>query len=927
MNEVSVKIAIESFLRLLFSSLILCAHKGFDVLALQCVKEVANPFFRCQFLLILLQESKSPFCSSVENQRIAREIISSVSKDTKSLKLAELASAMLNKRSAVDTDSVKTGSVGPFLSALHRSRSKNSNTSGVSGPRIAIHDCRLETSKVRNQKHNKVQLEIVVVLDLQCANCDTIRNDISCIAHQTGLFVKEAVLRSKDMKMPVLEEFSPHRKRFEAEASMSRKRPRQENSTDGECDDGENYAPSPEHKLNLLLNSALPPQLSSGDGGAEMRCELAGIRSQRRQRLSPPPTGLFPPDGDTGKTYKFEATNSWLSQEEEDRPETELPSPSPSLDGPNTDPSPPSSLLPTTQERAVDAVGVSAVSTVSGDAIQSGALTEVSSVPFVSPSFPVPSESPTASVSDRLRSLSQKSSSVGGNDADDLASADSRKSNTSEHRFSSMTRVLASRSFQCSQENDDEEDEELISPNSRTLLHPFAPESLVPTDRQSEPAEETADARLKAPPRYSQTFCSRQPSPSHGLCSQSTSQCSTPKACVAPTRNTLTSPSRVSVSNDRRSPNAFSRRSFLTPGPGRPPQRGPSPPTSPVSMSPISAFRRQSTMSHKSREPLRQRSRTSAASPMSSSLLSSSPSLKTPRDAELLTPFSVVSPHLLNLIVTCLGDCTNLGTSRKSSAVMLASKNLDASAPPLSADVLREELELHDPSDPLVTGLAQAKSRGGVWLVHHHVLQGLRRMSFFHADVLEQFDQLSSLYVLMAKSTECLRSSIAKKALAVIKDFYTPVNSLRKRLLDTGVNHVLPACLRRASDQSNLFLADAAINAYEAVVQNASEVVCMSTLKPVTATAISSGQRWHLFRAATLVVSRLQAKLTSIVDVDKIITFAVKGLRDASSESRSEARNLCNAISKCLDQAPPAAVSRLRMKVKVEDWVKLTERK
>eukprot|EP01056_Protomagalhaensia_sp_Gyna25_P004666 Protomagalhaensia_sp_Gyna_25__4665@NODE_43_length_6376_cov_123_651570_g32_i0_p1_GENE_NODE_43_length_6376_cov_123_651570_g32_i0NODE_43_length_6376_cov_123_651570_g32_i0_p1_ORF_typecomplete_len913_score119_72CLASP_N/PF12348_8/9_8e02CLASP_N/PF12348_8/3_4e11_NODE_43_length_6376_cov_123_651570_g32_i018664604 len=799
-NDAAVSVAAEALLRTLFSRFGSLKQKGLDSVVLINLRDVDDSFLQCQILLMFLQEIKPPLCSSSQDLSIAREIISSNTNSEQGSKAAELASTLLERHVVALT---------------------GGNDASNRQAKVAVHNCRLERTRLRAYRNKKMQIEVTLILDMQFSSGNI--PDPSFITQQAGLFVKEAVLRSQNVRVRGPQ--ATEAKKCGKQASPSRKRSRSDSNSEV-AEETEAYAPAPDVG-EKKLDSAL-----SAEEGVAMRCELAGIRSGPGKRQRP----LI----ESG--FQFEAAKSWLSQDAMTSAES---------------PGKPTQLIGGSGETQVMA------SVVATD----GQLE-------MAPPKPDPE--------DLLKNGIEK------------AETSTAAATPPSHRPMEESSAGQSRTAECPAEpwrqkramsiaglpysmDSGEDDDELVSPGSRALLKPSG---VTPVPgRQSLQVGRTdrkrpSDWRLVAPPPPRASLNRGSPFGRRPVVVRrdSTAQGNAPGA-------QLFGQSYFRAQTQQ----------YRTPGSVTP-------------TTPVLSRRRDST------SPLNSTGRRGMQSALSP---------KTPRDADVLTPFGTsVSSHLLTLLINCLGDCANLGTARKSSAV---SSNAPQDAAPPSADALRTEL---DPGDPLAQALLQARHRGGLWVVHHHLLQALRRFSFFHPDALEGYEQLSSVYVLLAKSTESLRSSIARKALAVIRDFFMATHAHRKRLLDTGVALVLPACLKRASDGSNLFLAEAAVHAYEAVVTYASEVVCINTIKPLMSKAHN-----HLYRALNIVIDRLQGRLTSLLDIDKIILFAVRGLRDAASDSRSEARSLCATISKCLAIAPPATVSRLRMKIRLEDWVRLMDGK
>lgn len=141
--------------------------------------------------------------------------------------------------------------------------------------------------------------------------------------------------------------------------------------------------------------------------------------------------------------------------------------------------------------------------------------------------------------------------------------------------------------------------------------------------------------------------------------------------------------------------------------------------------------------------------------------------------------------------------------------------------------------------------------------VQLHVLHLLQRMAHHHGRSLERHDRILTLFILLSKCTDNLRSTVVRQTLALIHDLYSYMTLQRvrvsgllqgggeasgSRLVDlwrqnSGVVHLLPACLRRAADSTNMFLSEAAVEAMEPIIAKSSEGPCFSCIKSLIPSA------------------------------------------------------------------------------------------
>ena len=191
------------------------------------------------------------------------------------------------------------------------------------------------------------------------------------------------------------------------------------------------------------------------------------------------------------------------------------------------------------------------------------------------------------------------------------------------------------------------------------------------------------------------------------------------------------------------------------------------------------------------------------------------------------------------------------------------------------------------------------------WNVQFEGLTMVRRLALNHAQEVST-GQWTEVVKLVIRFFESLRSSLCKQSLLCMDDL---INSLPKRCLDTQLERVIPALLKKSADTS-AFVVDAAAKALNSAIARLSQTKICAILLGVGASHSNSNIRAKAAQFLLVLVcngKEFQDAEELEEQVKSVVTH--KLLHDNASATRTAAKRILQALSARGAERPQVATS------------------
>ena len=173
----------------------------------------------------------------------------------------------------------------------------------------------------------------------------------------------------------------------------------------------------------------------------------------------------------------------------------------------------------------------------------------------------------------------------------------------------------------------------------------------------------------------------------------------------------------------------------------------------------------------------------------------------------------------------------------------------------------------------------------------------LRSMAIFHKEILTNDSYIFQNFIQgIIKQVESLRSTVSKNALLGIKDLFDNL----KRQLDSDLDYIIPACMKKASD-TNIFLSKAAEEALISIWKNSNEVKIVNAITSLSnSRAPSTKVKIQIW--LEVLIRRLGEKLLTFKESPTIMAYLTAYIADASEKVRDKAKELLNILKQSMTQ-------------------------